>query len=179
MVTVEVVLTDRRLDFLAENIDVAIRAGELKDSSLIAKRLGSAYFAPFASPKYLKAAGTPAQPKDLRDHQWVHFTPLGSSSVKLKSDRSTATVPLNGRIVINDLTMVKNLVVAGNGIALLPTFFCYPELNSGKLIRLLPEWHTELSPVHFVYPGQKHVSAKLTAFIDFATDELRASLNPR
>ncbi|MBX9769040.1 MAG: LysR family transcriptional regulator, partial [Bdellovibrionales bacterium] len=76
-VQVESILTDRRVDLLGEGVDLAIRAGPLKDSSLIAKKIGSSYFAPFASTKYLKAKGTPHQPKDLSGHDCLLFPPLG------------------------------------------------------------------------------------------------------
>lgn len=177
-VSVEVLLSDRRIDLLAESVDLAIRAGELKDSSLIAKKLGSAYFAPFASPKYLKARGPLKHPRELRAHECVQFTPLGSEDWRLTSAKGSLHVSVPGRILINDLNMVKRMATAGVGIALLPVFFCLAEIRAGKLTRVLPEWSTGEGPVHFVYPAQKFVMPKLSRFIEFATEPIRRSLAP-
>ncbi|HRO66554.1 MAG TPA: LysR family transcriptional regulator [Pseudobdellovibrionaceae bacterium] len=172
-VRVEVILTDRRVDLLSENVDLAIRAGDLKDSSLKAKRIGSVYFAPFASPKYLKAKGTPSHPKDLKTHQALQFTPLGLEDWKLTGPKGTLSAALSGRIIVNNIEMVKSLAVRGEGIAFLPTFFCFPEVKEGKLVRVLPEWRSTLSPVHFVYPAQKFVTPNLSAFIETATEDMK------
>lgn len=172
-VKLEVLLTDRMVDLVAEGIDLAIRAGELKDSSLIAKKLGSIYFAPFASRNYLKAVGKPTHPKDLRSHRCVQFAPLGTQEWKLIGPKTSVTVPLQGSLIINDLNMVKALTLSDGGVALLPTFFCYPEVRSGQLVRLLPDWRTGLTPVHYVYPAQKFVLPKLSVFMDKASEALK------
>lgn len=175
-VRVEVLLTERRVDLLSESVDLAIRAGELKDSTLVAKKIGSVYFAPFASPKYLKAKGTPAHPRDLRQHYCVQFTPLGIEEWRLTSSKGTLNIPIPGRMIVNNMTMVKMLTVMGEGIGFLPTFFCYPEVQSHKLVRVLPEWRSELSSLHFVYPAQRFVTPKLKAFIDMSFEPLKQSL---
>ncbi|PIS11311.1 MAG: LysR family transcriptional regulator [Bdellovibrio sp. CG10_big_fil_rev_8_21_14_0_10_47_8] len=175
-VSIEVLFLDRTVDLVAENVDLAIRAGELRDSTLKAKKLGSVYFAPFASPQYLKLHGTPKHPRELRDHQCLQFTTLGSESWKLTNSRGSIKVPVKSKVMANDLNMVRNLTTAGSGIALLPTFFCYAEVQSGKLVRILPEWQSHLAPVHFVYPAQKFVLPKLSTFIEFATPALKKNL---
>jgi DNA-binding transcriptional LysR family regulator len=175
-VNIEVILTDRRVDLLAEGIDLAIRAGELKDSTLIVKKLGNAYFAAFAAPKYLKAHGHPKQPKDLSEHLCLQFTPLGIYEWKLKSQKSSATIKVGGRMILNDLNLVKLLAVNATGIALLPTFLCHEDVQLGRLTRILPDWNSTPGPVHFVYPAQKFVLPKLSAFISLATETMRESL---
>jgi DNA-binding transcriptional LysR family regulator len=177
-VGVETILTDRKVDLLGEGVDLAIRAGELKDSSLIAKRLGSSYFAAFASPKYLKANPPINAPKDLVKHNCVKFTSFGGGqSWSLVGPRNqTVHVNLPTKLMANDLSMIKVLATNGDGVALLPTFFCYPEVAAGKLVRVLPDWTTTIAPVHFVYPAQKFVLPKLSSFIEFGTDVIRESL---
>lgn len=175
-VSVEVLLADRFVDLLGEGVDLAIRAGELKDSSLIAKKLGEVYFALFATPKYLKLKSAPTHPKELQDHSCIQFTAVGREGWKLTSGKNSFFAALNGKTIINDLNMVKNLAINNMGIALMPTFFCHSEASSGKLIRVLPEWRTNLNPVHFVYPGQKFVTPKLSAFIELASEEVKNSL---
>lgn len=176
-VNVEVILADRKVDLLAEGVDLAIRAGELKDSSMIAKRLGSVYFAAFASAKYLKQHGTPKRPEELKHHVGIGFTPILNNGIKFNNSKHQSRAwELPHRLQINDLNMVKALALAGEGIALLPTFLCHGEESSGKLVRVLPEWTSDMQPIHFVYAAQRFVSPKLSSFINHAGDILKESL---
>ena len=175
-VKLELVLTDRRVDLLSEGVDLAIRAGVLQDSTLIARKLGEVYFAPFASPGYLKQAGPLAHPKDLRHHRCIQFTAAGKSQWTLLNAKTQAVVPMSEQLMINDLNMVKALAVAGDGVALLPTFHCYHEVKERALKRVLPEWRSNVNPVHFVHPAQRFTQPKLSAFMAFATDALKRSL---
>ncbi len=174
-VRVEAILTDREVDLLSENVDLAIRAGDLESSSLIAKKLGSVYFAPFASPKYLKIHGTPTHPRELRNHQCLHFTPFGMEEWHLTGPKGAMNIPVPSRIIINDLNVLKRFAVSGLGITLLPTYFGLTETQSGKLVRILPEWKSDVSPVHFVYPAQRFVTPKLSAFIAMSSGPLKKS----
>ncbi len=174
-VNIDLFLSDRTVDIVSEGFDLAIRAGDLKDSSLIAKKLGGVYFAPFASQSYLKKTSSPKVPKDLKDHSCLQFTPLGIEEWNLLGPKSV-TVPMRKQIVINELNIIKALTVSGVGISLLPTFLCFSEVQAGKLVRVLPEWRTNIRPVHFVYVGQKHASPKVNAFILVATDIIKSSL---
>lgn len=175
-VSIELTLSDRLVDLVAEGVDLAIRGGELSDSSLIQKKLGISYFAPFASPAYLKKQGAPAHPKDLRDHQCLQFTPLGREKWEFTREKTRVSVPLSGKFVIDDLPTIKELALSGGGIALLPTFLCGSEAKGGKLVRVLPEWVSLPRPVNFVYPSQRFVSNRLQAFIAMATEPLQKAL---
>ncbi len=175
-VQIELILADRRIDLVSENIDLALRAGVLKDSSLLAKKLGSVFFAPFASAKYIKTHGSPQHPRDLKLHQTLQFTALGSKDWKLSNGHGSISAATSSRVLINDMNTIKSLVLSDGGIALLPTFFCYPEVIAGKLVRLLPDWKSDLNPIHFVYPAQKFVSLKLSSFIRFTSEKIKESL---
>lgn len=177
-VAVEIVLADRRVDLLGEGVDLAIRAGELKDSSMIAKKLGLVYFALFATPAYVRAHGKPEHPRELKDHDCIQFTPLGATEWKLSGPRSTIAAKVPGRVVTNDLAMVKRLTLMSGGLSLLPSFFCDQELQRGSLVRLLPDWRTNVNPVHFVYPAQRFVPPKLSAFIEESTTTFQNYLRP-
>lgn len=167
-VSVETLLTDRRVDLLSEGVDLAIRAGVLKDSTLIAKKLGSSYFVPVASPKYVKQHGQPSHPREIKDHLVIHFPPMGTNEWRLFSPKGGFSATIRPRVIINDLYANYDLAMRGDGIALVPAYMCHKEILSKKLIRVLPEWRTSVNPVHFVYPGQKFVSPKLSSFITFA-----------
>lgn len=167
-VSVETLLTDRRVDLLSEGVDLAIRAGVLKDSTLIAKKLGTSYFVPLASPKYLKQYGEPSHPRELKDHLIIHFPPMGTNEWRLFSPKGGFSATVRPRVIINDLYANFELALRGDGIALLPAYMCQREIHAKKLVRILPDWRTSVNPVHFVYAGQKFVSPKLSSFITFA-----------
>ncbi len=172
---VEFILADRVVDLISEGIDLAIRAGELHDSSLIAKKIGVSYFAPFATAAYLKKHGSPTHPKDLREHQCLQFTPLGKENWELvNKNKGKVRVALPGKIIIDDLNMIKDLTLADQGIALLPTFLCGSEVKKNKLVRVLPDWKSDVRPVSFVYPPHKFAIPKLQAFMDIASIQLKA-----
>lgn len=177
-VSVEIILADRKVDLLAEGVDLAIRAGALKDSSMKALRLGAAYFAAFASPKYLKQRGNPKRLEDLQGHTGIGFTPLLHTGLKFSSSKSNSTrlLELPGQLIINDLNMIKVLALAGEGIAILPTFMCRQDESGGKLVRVLPEWTSDMQPVHFVYLSQRFVPPKLSAFMQHAGVALKENL---
>jgi DNA-binding transcriptional LysR family regulator len=172
-VNVELIFTSRYVDLVAEGVDVAVRAGKLRDSGLIARKVGLTNWIPIASPAYLKKAGTPLHPKELRHHACLQFTPLGTDDWQLSDGKHTVSVPLARNLVVNEINFAKALALAGNGIALLPSYICHAEIRSAKLIRILPEWRGRVDPVHLVYPGQKFVAPKLRAFVDMASGVLK------
>lgn len=179
-VQLEFILTDRLVDLIDESVDVALRAGELKDSTLISKKVGVSYFALFASHDYVKKHmknSELAHPKNLSQHRLILFTPLGREKWQLVG-KNSAKVSLNvdGAIISDDLAMIKELVLRGEGIALLPTFMCHLEAKSKELVRLLPDWRSDVRPINFVYLPQKFVVPRLQAFINMAAEELKAKL---
>lgn len=171
---VELLLTDRYLDLVAEGVDVAVRTGDLRDSSLIAKSLGTIHWAVFASPDYLKQAAPLEEPQDLHAHRCLQFTPMGRDAWDLSNGRNTVTIPLAGRIMANSIGVVKTMVAGGQGVALLPDFICKTEQAAGDLVRVLSDWQGRADPVHLVYPRQRFMPPKLRAFIDLAQAELRS-----
>lgn len=174
---IEFILSDKMVDLVSEGIDLAIRAGELNDSSLIAKKIGVSYFAPFATAAYLKNHGTPLHPKDLRTHHCLQFSPLGKEQWELvNKNKSKVSVALSGKIIIDDLNTIKELALSGEGIALLPTFICGPEIKKHKLVRVLPEWRSDVRPLHFVYPPHRFAVPKLQAFMGIAMSSLKERL---
>ena len=176
-VQLDLILQDRLVDIIEEGVDLAIRAGELKDSSLIAKKIGVSYFAPFATAGYLKAHSKPTHPKDLRNHRCLQFAPMGKEKWELVSkEKQKVSIPMSGNIIADDLNTIKELALAGAGIALLPTFMCGPELKKNKMIRVLPEWRSDVRPLSFVYPAQRFTNPKLQAFMSIAMDILKERL---
>ena len=172
-VSLELVFTDRFVDLVAEGVDLAIRAGRLRDSALIARRIGVAHWILLAAPSYLAATGTPSHPRELIDHACLQFTPLGIDHWQLTDGAREINVPVPRQLLANEINFAKALAVAGKGIALLPSYICHAESRAGKLVRVLPAWHARTDPVHLVYPGQKFVAPKVRAFADMAYDALK------
>ena len=176
-VALEFVLTNQYVDLVAEGVDVAIRAGVLKDSSLIAKPVGVAPWRLFASPDYLASAPELAAPQALRHHRCLQFAPLGRDAWTLNGVTGSVTVPMPGLVLVDDLRLVRSMAVAGVGGALLPDYLCSEECLTGQLVRVLPEWPARADPIHLVYPRQRFVPPKLRVFVDLAAEVLRDALD--
>lgn len=171
--SLELMLTQSYVDLVAEGVDVAIRTGELRDSSLIAKSLGTIQWALFASPDYLQEAGQIASPTDLAQHQCVQFTSMGRHHWELQRGTTAIRVPLAARTLVNSIGVVRAMAESGQGVALLPTFICQPTVQAGGLQRVLPEWRGQADAVHLVYPKQRFMPPKLRGFIDLAVAQLK------
>lgn len=172
-VQVELVLTSHYVDLIAEGIDVAIRAGRLKDSTLVAKLVGSARWAPFASPSYLSAAAPLDTPQALRQHVCLQFTPLGKEHWTLSHASGSVTVPMSGHWLVNDIGVISAMAQAGEGVAVLPEYLCQRACREGRLVRVLPEWQAKTDPLYIVYPRQRFLPARQRVFVDLAAQTLR------
>lgn len=171
----ELLLTDRYVDLIAEGVDVAIRTGELRDSNLIAKSLGAIQWATFASTDYLAQAPALRAPSDLHQHTCIQFSPMGRESWTLQQADGSMTIPLQGTTLINSIGVVHAMASNGQGVALLPTYICKTAVANGRLQRVLPEWQGRKDPLHLVYPQQRYMPPKLRAFLELAQPILTAS----
>ncbi|MFE8596845.1 LysR family transcriptional regulator [Archangium violaceum] len=167
-VQVELVCTDRSVDLMQEGFDLAVRAGRLADSSLIARKLGNVERVVVAAPSYLQERGVPKSPKDLERHDCLVFgAGMEGNAWTLHSGNKSVQVSVRARLVVNEPDMLRAVAVAGAGIALLPTQPSDTDLTLGRLRRLLPDWSSSGAPVHAVYPSTRHHSPKVMAFVDF------------
>lgn len=182
-VQLELTCTDRAVDLLEEGFDVAVRAGRLSDSSLIARRLGDIDRVVVAAPSYLEARGTPRSPRELEKHDCVLFGGhLEGTTWALSSGSRSVEVPVRARLVVNEPDMLRAVTLAGAGIALLPDLNYTEDLTAGRLRRILPDWSSSGSPVHALYPSTRHRSPKVMAFVDFLREHwpvLRPGTAPR
>jgi DNA-binding transcriptional LysR family regulator len=169
-IRVDLVLTNRVVDLVGEGVDLAIRAGELEDSTMIARRFVSAGLELFATPTYLKKRGTPTHPKDLASHELVRFSPLMEDRLALSDGKTEVEVQIQGRLSADDLGMVKIFALLHEGAAFLPTFAAEEEVARGKLVRLLTKWRFGSGHFSLVYPAQRFVSPKVQAFLDLAQE---------
>ena len=165
-IRVDLFITNTFLDLVAENVDVAIRFGELRDSSVVASRIGREMRYVVATPEYLKGRAHPAEPADLAKHDCVMLHGKNNEADwDLVSGRRKARVHVSGPISSRDFQTVSVFVNRGHGIGLLPANYCDAGIAAGRLVRLLPKWQSATVPVFAVYPSRKFLPLRLTAFL--------------
>ena len=170
-VRVELVCTDRVVDLVEEGFDVAIRAGRLPDTSLIARRVGSLPRHLYASPVYLRGKRAPRQPEDLEGHACLAFG-VGATRWRLVSAERKVDFDPGGRLVVNDYELLREATIAGAGIALLPEPACVQAASEGRLVRVLPAWTAAETPIQALYPSTRHLAPKVKAFVEFLQAEM-------
>lgn len=174
-VKVELDFSNRYVDLIGEGYDIAIRAGDLADSALMSKRIGSGFAVMVASDAYLKKAPPLRHPKDLARHTCIrHVDPPGDDVWVLRTKQGkSARVQVPSGIASNSFSAILSLAVTGQGIALLPNTLCHSEISEKKLVRVLPEWGTSETPMHLVYPPQRFSSPKVREMIPLLESSLR------
>ncbi len=172
---IDLIVTNRVLDLVTEGVDVAIRAGKLKDSALIARRFALGHFALWASPAYVKHHPAPSHPKELSRHRFLQFSPFKSRPLELTDGKNNVKIAVSGCLFADDFEVLKSCAVLGEGIAFLPSFLCAEENTQNKLVRILPDWHGDAVTVSLVHPAQRFVLPKVRAFITVAEEMLKNS----
>ena len=171
-VRIHVTLNDRFVDLVEEGVDLAVRIGELQDSSLIARRLVANRRVVCGAPDYFARHGRPRVPAELEGHNclvytyrasrndWHFTTPEGGEEV----------VTVAGNLEANEAEALYSLVLAGFGIGLLPLWLVGPDLEAGRLEQACPGYHGPDSEISVVYPPGRHLSPKVRAFVDFLVE---------
>jgi len=170
-VTIELVCTDRRVDLVEERVDLAIRAGRPEDSTLIARKLGTIRRSVYASPAVAARLGKGSSPSDLGLHDCAVFAPEGGA-FSLQSGKKPVEVEVVPRFAVNDYDVLRSVVRAGYGVALMPDIVCEEDVREKRLRRVLPAWDGPSVPVFAIYPSARQVSPKLTAFLELLTTRL-------
>jgi DNA-binding transcriptional LysR family regulator len=177
-VKVDLRLNDGFIDLVEQGIDVAVRIGELADSSLVARRVGSTQRVLIASRGYLrslrKGLKAPRTPQDLAQHNCIVYTELATQNAWSFTAGpgapvdmgTTVTLRAQGNLQTNSSEVVRAAVLSGMGIGYSPTWLFDDEMASGELRRLLPDWPATPLPVHLISPSQRRHSAKVKAFAD-------------
>lgn len=162
-------LSDRVVDLVDERFDVAIRAGELPDSSLVARKIGHGPLATFASPSYLAARGTPKRPEALADHDCLVFGTTPKTTWMFGLGRKRIAVKVSGRLAVNSFHTLCTLAAAGHGIARMAEYLGAEEVRRGRLVTILDRFAPPPVPLHLVYPSSRSISASLRAFVEFVS----------
>ena len=168
-VSLEMDLSPRRVDLIAENYDIAIRMGELPDdASLHARPINVEYFGLYASPAYLGRQGLPEQPDDLLRHDLLCILSRTGGAVPwvLTNGKQHWERPLTARLTANSPELLARIAARGAGIAASAQTFAAPYLRTGELVRVLPEWDLPSARGWAVFPGRRLMPAKTRAFLD-------------
>lgn len=158
-VQVDITLTNRPVDLIADRYDLAIHIGQLKDSDFTARRLGDGVLYFVASPAYLAIHGTPT-PLDIGRARCLGFRTVEEWRIDAHRIRVTPTV------AINDVEALCELAIAGAGIAQLPSFVCEPAMRDGQLVRLFPEARVAVRQISVLYPSRVFLAARVRRFLD-------------
>lgn len=162
--TIDLELSDAYVDLVADGFDLAVRIGELENSSLVAKRLAPSHRVLCASPAHLEAFGRPRSLADLARHPLLAHN---TDQWRLEGPGGPVTVRVDGPLRTNSSEVVREAVIAGLGIALRSTWDVGPELRAGTLERVLPDHAGSRSVgVFAVYPSRRHLARKVRVFID-------------
>ena len=165
-VQLDLVMDDRVVDLVAENIDVAIRMGVLTDSALKARKLGQAERLVIASPAYLARRGVPRTPADLLEHDGIIYgQSSGGQEWIFRRGTSETSVYLRTRLKLSAAEGVREAVLAGQGFAIASRWMFTPELKSGEVVSILEEWRLPPIDLWVIYPSGRLTSAKARTFI--------------
>ena len=172
--SIDLNLSDERIDLIESGIDVALRIGALTDSSLKAHRLADIPTMLVAAPSYLAARGEPRTPEDLLGHACFAYSNLDRSDRirMVAKDGREATVQPRGPLITNNGEAMLPALIAGHGLALLPEFILKKDFEAGRLAHVLPDWAGPPIALHLVMPSSGPRPARVSAVIDFFSKRL-------
>lgn len=176
-VELDIQLADHFVDLVSEGLDLAVRVGELPDSTLIAQRVGTVRRAVLASRDYVRTlreqGALPSSPADLAHHNCLLYTGLSTGNHwQFEAAGKTISVKVSGRLSSNSSEIMRRGLLEGQGLAFVPTYLFHRELASGEVVRLLPDHTARSLPIHVVYPTSRRNSSKVTAFVDAVREHL-------
>ena len=166
----------RPVHLLEEGIDCVVRIGVQKDSSLVARRVGTMSTICCASPAYLQEHGTPRRPEELSAHRCV--TLLANSTARpieweFARDAQKVQLTPDGTLAVNDHDAYVAVGLMSLGIVKVANYVARPYLESGQLTQVLADWTAEQSPISVMYPQSRHLSAKVRIFVDWVSEVIQ------
>jgi DNA-binding transcriptional LysR family regulator len=177
-VRLRLVQSDRNVHLVDDHIDIALRIGELPDSTMTATALGSVRQVVCASPQYLAQHGCPKAPAELARYNCISTEALGTPDTwHFQNGKNALAVPVQSRLVVNTLEAAIDAAVADGGLTRALSYQVADPVRNGKLTIVLADFERPAWPVHLLYNGQARLPLKLRAFIDFATSRLRQRLS--
>lgn len=170
-INVSVDFSDRQVNIIEEGLDFAFRISELKDSSLVARRICPVRLVLCASPGYLEEYGTPHNPKELREHALLHYSLSSAATWTLLDKKGKAhSLRVSPRIRATNGDFLVDMAVAGHGIIAMPTFIAWRALEAGKLVTLMPDYRLPPLSAYAVYPQHRYLSHRARSLVDFLVE---------
>lgn len=162
----------RAYDFVEQGLDVAVRLGDLPDSSLIGRKIATLQWAVCAAPKYLARRGKPKTPGDLGKHRCLAHVNLDPNdrTWRLHSPNDVISVKIGGTFASNSALVLRKAAIAGLGVAYLPLYCIHDDLKRGSLLKLLPDYAPPERPIYVVYPPSAQLPERVRSFVDFLAD---------
>lgn len=171
---VELILREEASDLVADAIDLEVRLGPVGDSSLICRRIGWTTAFLVASPSYLEARGTPQGPQDIRDHRCICYSRAGDGRSWSFSDGADDVVlRVEPRLVASNSMAVHRATLAGAGLAVLSHILAGPDIEAGRLVKVMPDFPPTRLPINVVYPSRKNMPLRVTTVLDFLVQSVR------
>jgi len=171
---VELILTNNAIDMLEEAIDVRLRIGGVDDSNMIARHLKTFPLVLSAAPSYIDAFGLPITPQQVTEHQCIidsNFR-IGRQWPLISPKGDAETINVSSSLAANSPQAVREMAIAGGGIAMTPDFIVEDAIENGQLIPVLPDYTTLEFGLFAIYPHRKYIAKKVRCFIDFALEKL-------
>jgi DNA-binding transcriptional LysR family regulator len=176
---IKLLLTDRVVHLMEEQIDVALRIGELPDSTMMASAVGKVRTVVCGSPAYLAKHGAPSSPQDLATHDCIGFEVLESRRAWVfGSGKAALSVPVNSRLAVNTAEAAIDAAALGVGLVRVLSYQVAQALTNGTLSVVLQDYESAPLPVSLVHKGQAPLPLKLRTFLDFAAPRLKARITP-
>ncbi|RTD98146.1 LysR family transcriptional regulator [Variovorax atrisoli] len=179
--TLELIARDQLGDLVAEGFDIAVRFGEPPSSSLVSRKLMDSRVVTVAAPAYIARHGRPAKPADLADHACLQVRNPATGQPytwEFQRGHKLVEVPTTGRLLLTDPGTVLETVLSGICVAQIKAVGIQPQLDSGELVDLFPDWPDERLPLHALYPSRHLPAAKVRAFIDFVMEVVSPASKP-
>ncbi len=171
---VDLVMHDGFTDLIGEGIDLALRVGEIEDPSLVTRRVGITRRVIAAAPSYLERRGRPQHPQDLAEHDCIVYTRLASGNIwHFDGPEGPLAIQARGRVQVNNSEGVREAVLMGLGIGVMPIWLFRDEIEQGLVTLLLKDYEPKRLPMNLVYPSRRFVSPRVRAVIEFLAEELR------
>lgn len=171
--TFELDFSDRKVDLVEEGYELAIRIGELQNSSYQAKQLTRIRFVICASPEYLNKRSTPMHIQDLADHTFLHYSLRKNSDLELIDEQGNKhIIPTHSKMKVNSGKFLIDMAVKGHGIVFMPTFIAYQTIARGELVPILQQYQLPIFNAYAIYPKNRFLSQRCRLLIDFLAERL-------
>jgi LysR family transcriptional regulator for bpeEF and oprC len=176
-VHIDLHLTTQILDLVKDSIDVAIRIGKLKDSSLLQKKIGKVRLRIFMSPALRDQSGALNKVEDLEKIPFLSFSHSSRGKMRITNGKSQKSLSLKSVFSANNHLVLRSMALQGMGAAMLPLFLIKEDLRQGTLVQAFPDWGSEEIPIQVVIPQQKEPSPSVKRFVEFTTTQLAPYFN--